>query len=168
MTTDYPLEGGCTCRAVRYRMLTPPMIVHCCHCSWCQRETGTAFALNAVIEAARVELLAGEPESVNTPSASGKGQKIWRCPTCRIAVWSNYPGGGDATRFIRVGTLDTPAALPPDVHIFTSTKQPWVVLPDGARAFAEFYNPKEIWTPETQARYAANKVAAAAAATTSS
>src|SRR5438045_4947385 len=99
-------DGGCDCRAVRYRVASRPIIVHACHCTWCQRETGTAFALNAVVESSRVELLAGQPELVNTPSASGKGQKIWRCPQCRIAVWSNYPGGGDAFHFIRVGTLD--------------------------------------------------------------
>ena len=85
------------------------MFVHCCHCSWCQRETGTAFALNAMIEADRVELTSGEVELVHTPSASGKGQKIWRCPECRVALWSNYSGSGDKVRFMRVGTLDTPA-----------------------------------------------------------
>src|SRR3982074_1688271 len=98
------LEGGCTCRHVRYRMTTRPLFVHCCHCTWCQRETGTSFALNAMIEADRVELLAGEPEAVDTPSNSGKRQKIWRCPKCRIAVWSNYAGAGEGPRFVPRGT----------------------------------------------------------------
>ena len=131
-----PLEGGCTCRAVRYRMTSRPLFVHCCHCSWCQRETGTAFALNAMIEADRVQMLQGEVEVINTPTNSGKGQKIARCPTCKIAVWSNYAGAGDAVRFVRVGTLDEPDRLPPDIHIFTSSKQPWVVLAPGAPAVA--------------------------------
>ena len=135
-------EGGCTCRQVRYRMTAKPLFVHCCHCRWCQRETGAAFALNAMIEADRVELVSGEPEPVMTPSASGRGQKIWRCPTCRIAVWSNYGGAGDAVRFVRVGSLDEPDRLPPDIHIFTSSKQPWVVLPEGAPAVAEYYDTK--------------------------
>jgi hypothetical protein len=152
---DFPLEGGCTCRAVRYRMMTRPMIVHCCHCTWCQRETGTAFAHNAMIEADRVELLSGEPEAVVTPSNSGKGQTIWRCPACRIAVWSNYAGGGPIVRFVRVGTTDRPALLPPDVHIFTASKQPWVVLPEGALAVAEYYDAKTVWSPESLARRAA-------------
>ena len=159
--TTYPIEGGCDCRAIRYRMMTAPMTVHSCHCRWCQRETGTAFALNAVIETDRVELLAGQPEFVNTPSASGKGQKIWRCSICKIAVWSNYGGAGELSRFIRVGTLDNPDLLPPDVFIYVSTKQPWVVLPEGARTFQEFYNPKEVWTAETQERYRAMKAAGA-------
>lgn len=154
-TPDNTLEGGCTCRQVRYRLHGKPLFVHCCHCSWCQRETGTAFALNAMIEADRVELTAGAPELVDTPSASGKGQKIWRCPTCRVALWSNYSGSGDAVRFVRVGTLDTPAALPPDIHIFTSTRQPWVVLPEGARAVPEFYRPKETWPAESLERFSA-------------
>ena len=158
MTSDAPShEGGCTCRQVRYRVTSKPLFVHCCHCRWCQRETGTAFALNAMIEADRLTLLQGAPEVVRTPSNSGKGQKIWRCPRCRIAVWSRYAGGGDAIRFVRVGTLDEPDRLPPDLHIFTASKQPWVTLPDGARAFAEFYDPKVEWPKESLARWAAAK-----------
>ena len=142
-------EGGCTCRAVRYRMTSAPMFVHCCHCTWCQRETGASFALNAMIEADRVVLLQGEPEVVNTPSNSGKGQKIARCPTCRIALWSNYGGAGDLVRFVRVGTLDEPGRLPPDIHIFTSTKQPWVVIPPGMPAVAEYYKSADYWPAES-------------------
>ena len=150
----YPLEGGCTCRYVRYRMTTGPLFVHCCHCTWCQRETGASFALNAMIEADRVELIAGEPEAVDTPSNSGKGQKIWRCPKCRIAVWSNYAGAGDAVRFVRVGTLDNAGQLPPDIHIFTASKQPWVVLPPGVPAVAEYYKSAEYWPKESLERRA--------------
>ena len=145
-------EGGCTCRHVRYRMTSKPMFVHCCHCTWCRRETGTAFALNAMIEADRVELLGGEVEAVDTPSNSGNGQKISRCPKCRIALWSNYAGAGDAVRFVRVGTLDEPARVPPDIHIFTSSKQPWVILPPDAPAVAEYYDLKKMWPPESLER----------------
>ena len=152
--SDFPLEGGCTCRHVRYRMTTRPLFVHCCHCTWCQRETGASFALNAMIEADRVELIAGEPEAVDTPSNSGKGQKIWRCPKCRIAVWSNYAGAGDAVRFVRVGTLDKAGQLPPDIHIFTASKQPWVVLPPGVPAVAEYYKSTEFWPKESLERRA--------------
>ena len=138
-------EGGCTCRHVRYRVTSKPLFVHCCHCRWCQRETGAAFALNAMIEADRVELLQGTLDMVDTPSNSGKGQKIARCPTCRIALWSNYGGAGDLVRFVRVGTLDEPGRLPPGIHIFTSTKQPWVVIPPGMPAVAEYYNSADYW-----------------------
>jgi len=117
------MEGGCTCRQVRYRLIGTPLIVHACHCRWCQRETGTVHALNALYEADRVVHTASEPEIIATPSASGKGQKIARCPTCRIAVWSNYAQAGPAIRFVRVGTMDNPDFCPPDIHIFTSSKQ---------------------------------------------
>jgi hypothetical protein len=149
-----PAEGGCTCRFVRYRMLGPPLIVHCCHCRWCQRESGTAFALNAMIEAERVELIDGEVEVVATPSLSGKGQRVSRCPTCRIAVWSNYAGSGEAIRFVRIGTLDEPDRLPPNVHIFTESKQPWVVLPSDVPAVPQYYKAAEIWSKESLERRA--------------
>lgn len=147
--------GHCTCNFVRYRMTSKPLLVHCCHCRWCQRETGSAFVINAMVEAERVELLAGEVEVIVTSSESGKGQKISRCPKCRVALWSNYPGGGDAIRFVRVGTLDEPDRLPPDVHIYTMSKQPWVVLPPGVPQFEEFYELEKFWPEESQARLAA-------------
>jgi hypothetical protein len=145
-------EGGCDCRHVRYRMTARPLFVHCCHCRWCQRESGSAFALNALIESDRVQVLRGSPESVPTPSASGKGQKIVRCPHCRIALWSHYAGAGDAIKFVRVGTLDDPDRFPPDVHIFTASKQPWVVLPAGTPAVPEYYRSSELWPAESLAR----------------
>ena len=148
----YPLIGGCDCRAIRYRLESRPLFVHCCHCRWCQRESGASFALNAMIEADRVTLLAGEPEIIDTPSESGKGQKIARCPKCRIAVWSTYSGAGPYVRFVRVGTLDEPDRLPPDIHIFTASKQLWVVLPPQTPAVAEYYDRKQYWPPESLAR----------------
>ena len=153
--TPGPLEGGCTCSAVRYRMATVPLFVHCCHCRWCQRETGAAFALNAMIEADRVVLLKGQPEVVHTPSLSGIGQKITRCSICRIALWSNYGGAGDRVRFVRVGTLDEPDRLPPDIHIFTASKQPWVVLGPDVPAVPEYYDRKVYWPKESLERRAA-------------
>ena len=146
------LDGGCTCREVRFRLLSKPLFVHCCHCRWCQRETGASFALNAMIEADRVVTLAGEPEVVLTPTLSGKGQKISRCPTCRVALWSTYSGAGDAVRFVRVGTLDMPDRLPPDIHIFTESKQPWVILPPGTPAVAQYYNRDKYWPADSLER----------------
>ncbi len=149
---DGTLEGGCACGAVRYRMTGRPMIVHCCHCRWCQRETGASFALNAMIESDRVILLQGAPEAVDTPSSSGKGQKIVRCPACRVALWSHYAGAGDAASFVRVGTLDEPDRLPPDIHVFTASKQPWITLPPGTPAFEEYYRASDHWPEESMAR----------------
>ena len=156
MSTDAMFfDGGCTCRFVRYRMTSRPLFVHCCHCRWCQRETGASFALNALIESDRVQLLEGDVECVDTPSNSGKGQKIWRCPKCRIAVWSNYAGAGDAIRFVRVGTLDEPDRHPPDIHIYTASKQPWVTLSSTTPAVPEFYRAQEQWPKDSLERYAA-------------
>jgi len=134
-------------------MAAEPMFVHCCHCSWCQRETGTAFALNAMVEASHVELLQGSPELIDTPTASGGGQQIARCPTCRVAVWSHYSAAKQKVCFVRVGSLDDTSQIPPDIHIFTSTKQPWVRLNDDAPVVPEFYRRAEVWSDESLSRY---------------
>ncbi len=148
------MEGGCTCGGVRYRADVTPIIVHCCHCRWCQRETGSAFVINAMVETAALQVT-GETVTVDTPSESGRGQKIVRCSQCHVALWSHYPGGGPNLAFVRVGTLDQP--VPPDIHIYTASKQPWVRLPDDVPAFAEFYNVPEMWTAEALARAARAK-----------
>lgn len=151
---SFPLEGGCDCRLIRFRMETAPLFVHCCHCTWCQRESGASFALNAIIEAERLVHLNAEPEIIDTPSLSGRGQKIARCPQCRLAVWSNYAGAGPLVRFVRVGTLDTPHYLRPDIHIYTASKQPWLELPSGIPAVPEYYDRERYWPPESLARFA--------------
>jgi len=152
MSVSFPIEGGCYCKAVRYRMESMPLFVHCCHCRWCQRESGASFALNALIEADRVTNLGVEPEVVDTPSESGLGQNIARCPNCRIAVWSNYAGLGPLVDFIRIGTLDNPDVLPPDIHIFTQSKQPWVILAAGVPAVPQYYEREQYWPRESLAR----------------
>ena len=149
------MDGGCTCGAVRYRLKARPMFVHCCHCTWCQRETGSAFAVNALIEASEVELLKGEPVSKTLPSLSGKGQTFWRCAECGVNLWSNYAGAGPNIHFVRAGTLDDAAQTPPDIHIYTSSKQPWVSLPDGVPAVAEFYRFSDTWPSASLARFKA-------------
>lgn len=148
----YPIDGGCDCRELRYRMHSAPLYVHCCHCRWCQRESGASFALNAMIESDRLSLLAGAPEFIDTPSASGQGQQIARCPRCKLALWSHYAGAGPVFSFVRVGTLDQPDLLPPDIHIFTASKQPWVVLPADALAVDEYYDRNVHWPADSLAR----------------
>jgi hypothetical protein len=149
-------DGGCACGYVRYRVKSEPLVVHCCHCTWCQRQNGSAFAVNALIEADRVDLLQGDVVDITVPSPSGKGQKISRCPKCQVAVWSYYlvmrGGIGDLVRFIRVGTLDEPGRCPPDVHIYTSSKQAWVQLPTDVPVVDEYYVTKDVWSRESLAR----------------
>jgi hypothetical protein len=137
-------DGGCACGAVRYRLESAPMFVHCCHCRDCQRQTGSAFALNALIETDRVAVLAGEPQAVAVPTDSGRPHRIFRCAACQTALWSEY-GGVAKLRFVRVGTLDDPAAIAPDVHIYTRSKVPWVALPAGIPAFESYYDAKKVW-----------------------
>lgn len=149
------MEGGCACGQVRYACDGPPMFVHCCHCTSCQHESGTAFALNALWEAGRVRLIAGETEPHLIPSESGKGQRLARCRSCRGVVWSHYAGAGEAVCFVRVGTLDDPAACAPDVHIFVRSKMPWVILPKDARAFETYYSTRAEWPADSLARRAA-------------
>ena len=136
-------EGGCACGAVRYRLASEPLFVHCCHCLNCQRQTGSAFVVNLLIEADRVELVAGEPQPVDVPRDDGSAQRIHRCPACQVAVYSDY--GRSEVLFVRGGTLDDPKGLTPDVHIYTKSKVAWLVLPEGAPAFDEYYDSKTLW-----------------------
>ncbi len=138
-----PREGGCACAAVRYRLTSDPLFTHCCHCLNCQRQTGSAFVINLLIETDRVELLAGAPQPTDVPRDDGSTQRIFRCPTCQVAVFSHY--GHPGVRFVRGGTLDEPSSVVPDVHIFTRSKLPWITLPDSARAFEVYYDSKALW-----------------------
>jgi hypothetical protein len=146
------MHGHCTCSRIRYRLTDRPLFTHACHCTWCQRETGGPHAVNALIETDRIEVLAGSPVEVPTPSNSGRGQVMIRCPDCHVALWSHYAGAGRAFAFVRTGTLDQPAGCPPDIHIFTATKLPWYVLPQGVPAVPEYYDRKEFWPDWALAR----------------
>ena len=148
---DQPLEGRCGCGEVRYRLTGSPMFVHCCHCLDCQRQTGSAFVLNAIYELDRIELLSGDLEPVPMPTDSGRPHDIYRCKTCQTALWSDY-GRRSRARFVRVGTLEDPSALSPDVHIFTRSKLPWVSLPPEVAAFDVYYETQKLWPPESLAR----------------
>lgn len=149
-------EGGCFCGKIRYGLSSRPMFVHCCHCRNCQSQTGSAFVINALIETQRIEILAGRPESTTVESGSGRPHDVYRCPDCRTAVWSDY-GRRPGIRFVRVGTLDDPAALAPDVHIFTRSKLPWVRLPEDAPSFEVYYETDRLWPTESLARLRAIK-----------
>lgn len=156
MTDEKTSAGHCVCGEIQYQMTSLPLVVHCCHCSWCQRETGAAFALNALIESDKILLLKGIPASITVPSNSGNGQVLKKCPTCQTTLWSHYSGLGEHMAFVRVGTLESPGSWPPDVHIFARTKQPWLVL-DDAPVMPEYYRRSEIWRPDALKRYDALK-----------
>src|SRR5580765_122019 len=143
LTSQAMREGGCSCGAVRYRLTAEPMFVHCCHCLNCQRQTGSAFVVNLLIESDRVEVVAGTPQPVDVPRDDGSRQTIYRCPECQVALFSDY--GRPEVLFVRAGTLDDPAAVRPDVHIFTRSKVGWVPLPDSTPAFDVYYDRQALW-----------------------
>ncbi len=145
------LDGGCACGAVRYRLTSGPLFVHCCHCRDCQRQTGSAFAVNALIETDHIELLAGELHILPVPTDSGRPHDIYRCPRCEVALWSDY-GHQPWLRFVRVGTLDDPTAFRPDVNIYVRSKLPWMMLPADVPQFEAYYRPKEQWPAASQER----------------
>jgi hypothetical protein len=146
-------DGGCSCGAVRYRLSSQPLFVHCCHCLNCQRQTGSAFVINLLIEADRVQMLAAAPQPVEVPRDDGSVQRIFRCPRCQVAVFSEY--GRPGVWFVRGGTLDDPAQITPDVHIYTRSKVPWVTLPEGTPAFEVYYDPRKLWPAESLRRFEA-------------
>ena len=148
-------EGGCACGAVRYRLASDPLFVHCCHCLNCQRQTGSAFVINLVIETDRVELLAAEPVPVDVPRGPKTTQRIFRCPGCQVSVFSRYTRA--STRYVRAGTLDDPASIEPDVHIYTRSKLPWVVLPKSVPSFSTYYDPEKLWPAASLERIEALK-----------
>ncbi|HEY2480805.1 MAG TPA: GFA family protein [Caulobacteraceae bacterium] len=151
MAAGETLEGRCACGQVRFSLTSRPMFTHCCHCLDCQRQTGSAFVLNALIETDRIVVTAGSPVPVSVPTDSGGPHDVYRCPACQTALWSDY-GRRPGLRFVRVGTLDDPSAVAPDVHIFTRSKQPWVGLPPEVPAFAVYYDTKALWPAEALAR----------------
>ncbi|SDF76171.1 Uncharacterized conserved protein [Celeribacter baekdonensis] len=152
MSVEKEMRGRCTCGEIEYALGDSFMCVHSCHCTWCQRETGSAFALNGMIETTHLSVTKGMPEMVLTPSNSGKGQTITRCPSCHVALWSHYAGAGRAVAFVRVGTLDQAREITPDVFIFTSTAVPWMRFPEGAKVYPDYYPTKEVWTADAIAR----------------
>jgi hypothetical protein len=150
---SFASEGGCACGEVRYRLTSDPLFTHCCHCLNCQRQTGSAFVINLLIEADRVELVSGDPQPVDVPRDDGSKQRIYRCPTCQVAVYSDY--GRPEVLFVRAGTLDQPSEITPDVHIFTKSKLGWVTLPDGVPAFEVYYDRKALWPTASLERFEA-------------
>jgi hypothetical protein len=154
MSGNGSLEGGCACGEVRYRLTGTPMIVHACHCRDCQKQTGGAFVINLWIERKFIEMSSAEPIAVPVPPGpSGKPHDVFRCAACGTALWSKYRAVPGDTLFVRAGTLDDPAAVTPDVHIFTRSKVPWLELPKGARMFLAYYNRSDVWPPDSLARW---------------
>jgi hypothetical protein len=147
-------EGGCACGFVRYRMKSRPIFVNCCHCRDCQRFSGSAFAINAMVEADRIELIGqGEPETTAASEDGPAGETTARCPRCWAHLWGTHRLFGAAIRFLYVGTLDAGETVPPDAHFFTRSKHPWITIPSGVAAFETLPGESEaLWSADAQAR----------------
>ena len=150
------LEGGCACGAVRYRLTAPPLIVHACHCRDCQKQTGSAFVLNMWIEKNCVDADYNLPKSLMLRAGSGKPHEVFYCGNCATRLWSKYHAAPGDTLLVRVGTLDHPEQVKPDVHIFTRSKMPWLQLPPEVPAFNAFYKIPEVWPAASQERLRRN------------
>ena len=150
------LEGGCACGAVRYRLTAPPLIVHTCHCRDCQKQTGSAFVLNMWIEKNCVDADHNLPKSLMLTAGSGKPHEVFYCGNCATRLWSKYHAAPGDTLLVRVGTLDHPEQVTPDVHIFTRSKLPWLQLPPDVPAFPAFYKIPEVWPAASQERLRRN------------
>jgi hypothetical protein len=146
------LEGGCSCGAIRYKLTAAPLIVHACHCRDCQRITGSAFVINLWMEKRFVEAGGAAPKSFRLAAGSGQHHDVFFCDACGTYVWSRYHGAPGDFLFVRAGTLDTPEAVRPDVHIFTRSKLPWLNLPKDVPAFETFYKIDKVWPPESRER----------------
>ena len=153
--TRFPAEGGCDCRAVRYRLGVAPLFVHCCHCRWCQREIGLGVRAQRDDRGGPRHAAGGEPELVDTPSASGAGQQIARCPRCRVAVWSHYVGRrpGAEVRSRRHARRPRPAAARhPHLH---GVEAALGRAAAGVPAVPEYYDRKQHWPAASLARWQA-------------
>ena len=140
-----PLDGGCTCAKIRFRLEVAPIITHCCHCRNCQKASGSAFSINAMIESEHLTVLEGTPERFRGTDS----QEVARCAACGLTLWSQHPHFGEAIAFVGVGVLDQGERLAPEAHYFTRSKHPWVQLPPDLPAFEALGYPEK---PEAGAR----------------
>lgn len=158
-----PLTGHCVCKTVTYALTAPPMITHCCHCTYCQLETGSAFALNTVVESYNFTITSSLPPLfANRPSPSapdGSQHLVAYCPNraCNTDIFSYY-GANKATVYVKAGTLDHESRrrVRPDVHIFASSKVDWIDLrgevDKGVPVYEEFYDREDVWANESLVR----------------
>ncbi|MFT4560575.1 MAG: hypothetical protein ACI9BW_000309 [Gammaproteobacteria bacterium] len=141
------LSGGCVCGQVRYELKDGPLFVHACHCSDCQRATGSAFVVNLGVASSDF-VIEGKTSTVTNPTPSGSGYDAHFCPNCATVLWSKYHFIDLPILALRGGTLDDPNLAPPTYHVHTRRKQSWVVLPNDTQIFDEWFEPAEVWSKE--------------------
>ena len=121
-----PQTGGCQCGKLRYELTQAPTLVYTCHCTDCQRLSGSAFSLGVALPETGFRLTAGEPRALQRVPDSGRINTRFVCPDCASWVYSQPRGG---VIRVRAGSLDDRSWLRPTRHIWTRSKQPWITLP---------------------------------------
>jgi hypothetical protein len=129
------IEGGCNCKAIRYRIDAAPVIVAQCHCRNCQRQSGSAFSVNLMVPAAKVETTGALTTYVDHDTASGNPVYRRFCGQCGSPIFSDLHEGKGMT-IVKAGTLDDPGAFVPALSVWTATAWPWVAPLPGVKAFA--------------------------------
>lgn len=124
---DFPVEGGCQCGAVRYRLTAPPLSVYNCHCKDCQRFSGAAWTMSMPTRRAHVELMSGELRSYDNTSDSGRVIRMHSCRTCNTRLW-NEPLSAPDIFVVRAGTLDDLDWAVPVGNIWTDSRAAWAEI----------------------------------------
>lgn len=130
-----PVEGGCQCGAVRFRMKAMPLAVYACHCKDCQRFSGATHTISMVVQAATVDLIGGELDRFDKPADSGRVIAMMGCKACGTKIW-NEPPGNTGMLIMKAGTLDDMSWAEPVGNIWTDSKAPWVVIDPDVPNFA--------------------------------
>ena len=132
---NFPQSGGCQCGAIRYEITGPPVAVYACHCIECQKQSGSAFAMGAVIPQEHFRITKGNPKMFAREINPAKTMECWFCPDCGTRLY-HVPGGATySNRNIKPGTLDDTSWLVPTTHFWTCSAQEWVVIPEGATRY---------------------------------
>lgn len=113
-----PLTGGCPCGAVRYAISAFPLFLYACHCTDCQRQSGSAFALNMPVATEAFRVVAGTPTGWRRLAPSGATVVSWFCGDCGGRINGERIGRPELT-VVRAGTLDDTSWLSPGAHFYT-------------------------------------------------
>ena len=128
------ITGGCQCGAIRYEFNGEPVQQVACHCTDCQHQSGSAFGMSVVVNADDFRITKGEPKHYHSTSSTGRRKLGAFCHECGNRIY-HQPEWRRGRISIKAGTLDDASWLKPQVHLWTKSRQPWVIIPDDADAY---------------------------------
>ena len=151
MKNNQSLTGGCICGQVKYQIIDKPLFTQACHCKDCKVLTGSSYVVNSSI-LENTLIVEGEVSSTELKAGSGASYKTYFCTKCGNYVYADYDSAvGRLT--VRTKTLDNSEKFPPQVHIFTKDKDPWLNLSEDVICFKEMYDQKKTWPEDSLNRY---------------